>query len=81
MNCSTNITSHEIFWYHGDKYIYIGDVILDPYRKRFMIDRTASIGSHNLVIHSVEPGDAGTYLCVDDDGFGTKRSAELVVLG
>ena len=83
LNCSTNITSREIFWYHGRNYIYVGDPtgILEPYRDRFEIDSSASDGSHNLVIHSVEPGDAGEYICIDDDGLGARRSAELVVLG
>lgn len=33
------------------------------------------------MIYSVESGDAGEYICVDDDGLGTRRSAQLVVLG
>ena len=80
-NCSTNLQSREIFWNHGRNYIYTGVAIINPYRGRFEIDRNASNGSHNLVIHSVQPGDAGEYICIDDDGHGTKRSAELVVLG
>ena len=83
MNCSTNLTSREIFWYHGRNYIYVGDAegILVPYRERFRIERNESDGSHNLVIHSVEPSDAGEYICIDDDGLGERRSAELIVLG
>lgn len=80
-NCSTNLTSSEIFWHHGQKHIYTGETILEPYRGRFEIESNDSIGSHNLVIHSVEPSDAGVYICIDDDGHGISRSAELIVLG
>jgi len=80
-NCSTDLDYADIFWYHGNKYIYNGHGILEPYNTRFEIDRDTSPGSHNLVIHSVEPGDAGEYICIDDDGSGTKRSAKLIVLG
>ena len=80
-NCSTDLEQMEIFWYHGSKYIYNGFGILEPYNGRFEIERNASTGSYNLVIHSVEPGDAGEYICSDDDGSGTTRSANLIVLG
>ena len=80
-NCSTNLTSEEIFWYHGDKYVYIGEPIIDPYKERFKIERTTSNLIHNLVIQSVKPSDAGEYTCVDNDGLGTKLSAYLLVLG
>jgi len=70
----------EIFWYHDDKYIYNGHGILEPYNGRFEIDRSSSIGSHNLVVHSVEPTDAGEYICIDDDGSGTRLSAQLITL-
>ena len=80
-NCSTNLTTEEIFWHHGLNYVYTGDPIIDPYRERFKIERTSSNLSHNLVIQSVKPSDAGEYTCVDNDGLGTRRSAYLVVLG
>src|SRR6218665_611702 len=80
-NCSTNLTSKEILWNHGDQYLYSDNGILPPYDERFEIDRNESTGSYNLVIHSVEPSDAGEYICIDDDGLGERRSAELIVLG
>lgn len=79
-NCSTNLTSREIFWFHGDKFIYTGIFIYEPYDMRFTIERKASSGSSSLVIHSVEPGDAGEYTCIDGDGSGDRHSAQLVVL-
>jgi len=49
---------------------------------RFEIDTNASNGAYNLVIHSVEPGDAGEYICFEVKAQAPpKRSAKLVVLG
>ena len=80
-NCSTNLSSSDINWRHGSKYIYSGDFIIEPYDVRFEIDRNASDGSYNLVIHSVEPDDAGEYICIEVKAQATRRSARLIVLG
>ena len=69
-------------WRHGKYYVYTGIAILEPYNDgRFSIEINASTGASNLVILSVQPSDAGTYECLEDEGFGEKRTAELIVLG
>ena len=83
LNCSTDYGSTAIFWFHGNKFVYTGTVILQPYHERFVIDRNVFNGTYifNLVIHSVHPDDAGKYTCEEDEGAGEKSSAQLVVLG
>lgn len=60
------------------------DTIVDAFRPRFNLDsEEGSFHRQDLVITAVELGDAGTYFCIDDEGFAedTQRSAELIVVG
>ena len=83
LNCSTDLGPTAIVWYHGNKSVYNGNAILEPYHKRFEIDMNAWNGTYryNLVIHSVQPGDAGEYICAEDEGVGDEYSVQLIVLG
>lgn len=83
LNCSTDYASTAIFWFHGKKYVYTGNTILEPYNERFAINRNTLNGTniYNLVIHSVQPEDAGEYICAEDEGVGEHHSVQLVVLG
>ena len=57
--------------------------MLVPYTERFAIDKSEWNGTYvyNLVIHSVQPSDAGEYICSDDEGYGERYSVQLIVLG
>ena len=83
LNCSTDYGPTVIFWFHGKNHVYTGGAIFEPYHERFEIDRDAWNGTYiyNLVIHSVQPGDAGEYICAEDEGMGERYSVQLVVLG
>ena len=82
VNCSTSIQADLVQWRHGNNLVYTGIDILEPYNDgRFSVEINASTGASNLVIRSVQPSDAGTYECLEDEGFGEKRTAELIVLG
>ena len=82
-NCSTDIGSTSIFWFHGYTYVYIGDAILEPYTDRFAVDKYEWNGTYiyNLVIRSVQASDAGEYICSDDEIYGEKYWVQLIVLG
>src|SRR6218665_765949 len=80
-NCSTTaVQNPEIHWQYYDEHVYAGGKFLSPY-DRFIIDIDNSTASYNLVIPSARKEDAGRYCCLDNEGFGEKRSAQLVVLG
>ena len=81
LNCSTSLEAEKVQWRHGNNFVYTGINFLDPYTIRFSVEINSSTGASNLVIRLVRPSDAGTYECLEDEGFGEKRSAELIVLG
>src|SRR6218665_194058 len=83
INCSTDHGPTAIFWFHGSKYVYTGNEILEPYHVRYAIDRKEWNGTYiyNLIINSVQPGDEGKYICAEDEGVGEQYSVQLVVLG
>jgi len=82
-NCSTDFGSTAIFWFHGTKYVFTGNGMLEPYHERFKVDQTVWNGTYvyNLIVHSVQPSDAGMYTCWEDEGVREKHSAQLIVLG
>ena len=87
-NCSTNLTSSEIYWFHyvvgdikGRSFVYGQDQFHSRYLDRFQMEKNAATGSYNLIITSVSIDDAGRYECRDDSGLGDKDSAQLIVLG
>lgn len=79
LNCSAE--SSTIHWKHGDKYVYTGELV-DTYSARFKIEIDFK-GARNLVITSVESGDAGKYICeeVGVHAEAERSSAELIVIG
>ena len=82
MNCSTSLLANLIQWRHGGYYVYTGIGFLEPYNDgRFSVEINTATGTSNLVIRSVQPSDAGKYECLEDEGFGEKGTAELIVLG
>lgn len=79
LNCSAEPSA--IHWKQGDKFVYTGELV-DTYSARFRIE-IDSKGARNLVITSVESGDAGKYIC-EEVGVGPelqKSEAELIVIG
>ena len=52
-----------------------------PYDKRFKLDTQSDTGEFNLIIQSVETGDAGKYVCHEEGEQGQYKIAELIVLG
>lgn len=88
LNCSTSILSAEIHWFHyaaglnADRsFVYGYDQFYPPYQGRLRMENDESSGKYNLIIPSATMEDAGRYECQDDDGRGSKDSADLVVLG
>lgn len=85
--CSTSIREKEIHWFHtpvGDRdrdYVYGFSQIYPKYASRFQVEKLYETGASNLLITSVEIGDAGRYFCQDDGGNGNRSSAQLIVLG
>ena len=80
-NCSTDLVAKDIFWYHGANLVYTGGDVYEGYDKRVKIEVNNATGACNLIIHSVQPSDAGEYKCWEDEGNKEKSAAELVVLG
>ena len=95
-NCSTNLTAvikltltrsgtsdiRTIFEPTSDK----NGAVLPSFAKtnRFTVIKEAG-GFQNLVIRNISYTDAGSYKCIDDDGFGLSNgqwaAADLVVIG
>ena len=86
-NCSTSIRNEQIHWYHyrvGENrtnYVYYKGEYNKNYPDRYNVMINKETGEYNLIISSVQPIDAGRYVCQDDGGLGRSGSAELVVLG
>ena len=82
-NCSTTaVQNPKVQWHYNDDHIYAGGKFLSRYaRFRMEVHVNNSTASYNLVIPIVSRDDAGRYRCLDNEGFGDKRLAELVVLG
>ena len=86
-NCSTTIRQELIHWYHfrvgenSTNYVYYKGEINMKYVSRYTVESNPANGVCNLRIASVEPHDAGLYVCQDDGGLGMSASAQLIVLG
>jgi hypothetical protein len=82
LNCTTSLLANHVQWRHGKNYVFTGIAILEPYNDgRFSVEIDIPTGACNLVIRSVQPSDAGTYECTEDEGIGQHRTAQLIVLG
>lgn len=82
INCSTSLPADLVQWHHGRYYVYTGIAFLEPYNDgRFSVEINTLTGASNLVIRSVQPPDAGKYECLEDEGLGERRSAQLIVFG
>ena len=51
--------------------------LTSSYEHRCTVDERA----YDLIIHTVEVSDTGEYLCIEDEGFGTKHVTKLYVTG
>lgn len=88
MNCSTDL-NRPVYWARTlvgsdvQQWLYYGKNGLDGNNAdgRFTMDKDEATGRYDVIIEAVQPKDAGHYVCVDDSGFGTMASAELVVSG
>jgi hypothetical protein len=86
-NCKTSL-SKPVIWYfipadnpNDDRNIFNGKRLIVPMRSRYVMDIDVETGKYNLVIPKVDKQHAGKYECIENDGFGEKSSAELVVVG
>lgn len=86
LSCSTS-EAYLVNWEHvrcgaSRKYfVYFGGGVASPYDSRFRIITDEAIGQYDLEITGVQLEDSGRYRCIDMEGQGERRDAELVVLG
>lgn len=85
LNCTTS-DIYSVNWEHiptgrtAKNYVYLGGTVIVPYNDRFSVEKTGR-GSFTLVISSVDFRDSGLYRCIDREGQGEQREAQLAVIG
>lgn len=86
LSCSTS-EPYLLNWEHvrcgasRKKFVFFGGGVASPYDSRFRIISDEVMGRYDLEITAVQPEDSGRYRCIDREGQGERREAELVVLG
>ena len=85
--CSTTL-SNPVFWRHVSfEFQTLNDVyndgnLLGEYRSgRHEVLVNLSTGQYDLFIRDIQFKDAGTYICIDNEGIGTRADAELTIFG
>lgn len=83
INCSTT-EIYSVNWEHipigrtSKNYVYLGGTVIVPYNDRFHVEK--SNGVFNLIIQSAEHNDGGLYRCIDREGQGEMREAQLTII-
>lgn len=84
--CSTS-EPYLVNWEHvrcgasRKEFVYFGGGFAPSYDSRFRIITDEAFGQFDLEITSVRLEDSGRYRCIDREGQGERREAELIVLG
>ena len=85
INCSTTI-GVRVDWEYISAVsttkvaLYSGQEITRARRERCSVTGDGSKGEYNLKIESIDSSDAGTYICVDNGGYGPERIVSTLVV-
>lgn len=86
LNCTTYYKTEPVSWQH----IPLGKSLIDMYMNgKFYNDYTSgydaqmnnNTGTNTLIIKAVKLEDGGLYRCIENDGGGKHKDAELTVIG
>ena len=87
MICKTYYKTEPVNWQHipfGKAIpvdVYIGGKIVIGYASRYEAQMDSTTGTSNLIITAVKLEDSGLYRCIEKDGLGQYKDAELTVIG
>src|SRR5688572_23260613 len=85
--CTTYYKTETVNWQHiplGKSVpvdVYISGKFVDNYTSGYDAQMNNNTGANNLIIISAKLGDGGLYRCIEKEGHGQHKDAELTVIG